>query len=56
MKLDKAIEILKERMETNKIILKDKTYESDFDKFIKVENEAINTVLGYVTNKIIGGN
>jgi len=48
MELNKAVEILQERVNTNKIILNDKTYESDFDKFIKIENEAIETVLIYI--------
>ena len=52
MKLNKAVEILKERVDTNKIILNDKSYESDFDKFVKIENEAIEVVLRYVENMI----
>ena len=48
MELNKAIEILKERVDTNKIILNDLLYESDFDKFVRVENEAIETVLEYI--------
>ena len=31
MELTKALDILKERMETNKVILNDKSHESDFD-------------------------
>ena len=56
MELTKALDILKERMETNKVILNDKSYESDFDKFVKDENEAIETVLDYFKNRIVGGN
>ena len=56
MKLNKALDILKERMETNEVILNDKSYESDFDKFVRTENEAIKTVLDYFKNRILGGN
>ena len=56
MKLNKALDILKERMENNKVILNDKSYESDFDKFVRTENEAIKTVLDYFKNRILGGN
>lgn len=56
MELTKALDILKERMETNKVILNDKSYESDFDRFVRVENEAIKTVLDYFENRIVGGN
>jgi adenine-specific DNA methylase len=48
MELNKAIEVLKDRMGTNEIILNDKTYESDFDRFVRIENEAIETVLKYI--------
>ena len=50
MKLTKALGTLKERMETNEVILNDKSYESDFDKFVRNENEAIKTVLEYFKN------
>ena len=50
MELTKALGILKERMETNEVILNDKSYESDFDKFVRDENEAIKTVLDYFKN------
>lgn len=50
MELNKALDILQERMDTNKVILNDKSYESDFDKFVRVENEAIGTILDYFKN------
>ena len=50
MELTKALGILKERMETNEVILNDKSYESDFDRFVRDENEAIKTVLYYFKN------
>lgn len=55
MELNKALDTLKERMKTNEVILNDKSYESDFDKFVRAENEAIKTVLEYFKNRIIGG-
>ena len=55
MELTKALGILKERMETNEVILNDKSYESDFDKFVRVENEAIEVVLDYFKNRVVGG-
>ena len=55
MELTKALGILKERMETNEVILNDKSYESDFDKFVRDENEAIETVLDYFKNRVVGG-
>ena len=55
MELTKALEILKERMETNEVILNDKSYESDFDRFVRVENEAIEVVLDYFKNRVVGG-
>ena len=55
MELTKALGILKERMETNEVILNDKSYESDFDRFVRVENEAIEVVLDYFKNRVVGG-
>jgi len=49
MELNKAIEVLKERVENNNIIL-DTTYDNYFDEFVIVENEAIEVVLKYIEN------
>ena len=47
MELNKAIEILQERVDNNNIIL-DTPYDNDFDEFVRIENEAIETVLEYI--------
>jgi len=53
MELNKAIDILKERVENNNIIL-DTPYDNDFDEFVRVENKAIEVVLDYFKNRIVG--
>jgi len=47
MELNKAIEVLKDRVDNNNIIL-DTPYDNDFDEFVRIENEAIEVVLEYI--------